>query len=92
MAELAHEGPQGLVKTRSLLRSKVRRVAEVFQGVFVCDGKCDCVPGAHFPTGVRGHAHPPEYFKNVGSLKPSFPHFETHFRQIETVFFCEFDI
>ena len=43
------------------------------------------------PRGVWGHAAP-ENFENVGSLKPNFPHFETHFRQIETVFICDFDI
>ena len=48
-------------------------------------------PEAPFPRGVRGHA-PPENFKNAGSLKPNFPHFETHSRQIETVFICDFDI
>ena len=41
--------------------------------------------------GVQGHA-PSGNFENVGSLKPNFPHFETHFRQIETVFICDFDI
>ena len=44
-----------------------------------------------FLGGSGGHA-PPENFENVGSLKPNFPHFETHFRQIETVFICDFDI
>ena len=27
----------------------VRRVVKIFQGVFVCDGKCDFAPEAHFP-------------------------------------------
>ena len=45
--------------------------------------------GGALTRGVMGHA-PPEIFENLGSQKPCFLHFETHFRQITNLFYSSF--
>ena len=59
-----------------------RRASKVSIGVFV-EPQILMSAGGALTRGVRGHA-PPEIFENLGSQKPHFLHFETHFRQITT--------
>ena len=65
-----------------------RRVAKVSIGVFV-EPQILLSAGGVLTRGVRGHA-PPETFENLGSQKPHFLDFETHFRQITTLFYSSF--
>ena len=70
------------------LSFEVRRVAKVLIGVFV-EPQILLSAGGALTRGVRGHA-PPESFENLGFQKPHFLHFETHFRQITTLFCSSF--
>ena len=65
-----------------------RRVAKVSIGVFV-EPQILLSAGGALTRGFRGHA-PPEIFENLGSQKPHFLYFETHFRQITTLFYSSF--
>ena len=65
-----------------------RRVAKVSIGVFV-EPQFLLSAGGALTRGVRGHA-PPEIFENLGSKKLHFLHFETHFRQVTTLFYSSF--
>ena len=65
-----------------------RRVANVSIGAFVEPQILLSARGA-LTKGVGGHARR-EIFENLGSQKPQFLHFETHFRQITTLFYISF--
>ena len=65
-----------------------RRVAKVLIGVFV-EPQILLSAGGALTRGVRGRASP-EIFENLGSQKAHFLHFETHFRQITTLFYSSF--
>ena len=65
-----------------------RRVAKVSIGVFV-EPQILLSAGGALTRGVRGML-PLEIFENLSSQKPHFLHFETHFRQITTLFYSSF--
>ena len=70
------------------LQINYRRVAKVSIGVFV-EPQFLLSAGDALTRGLRGHA-PPEIFENLGSKKLHFLHFETHFRQVTTLFYSSF--
>ena len=72
----------------SASESGQRRVTNVSIGVFI-EPQSLLSAGGALTTGVRGHG-PPEIFENLGSQKSHFLHFETHFRQITTLFYSSF--
>ena len=72
----------------SNIRTAYWRVAKVSIGVFV-EPHISLSAGGALTWGIRGHA-PPEIFENLGSQKLHFLHFETHFRQITTLFYSSF--
>ena len=77
-----------IVRISNFTQMRCRRVAKVSIGVFV-EPQILLSAGGALTREVRGHA-PPEMFENLGSQKPHFLHFETHFRQITTLFYSSF--
>ena len=76
------------ILTNLVFNTIFRRVAKVSIGVFVGPQILLSAGGA-LTRGVWGHASP-DIFENLGSQKPHFLHFETHFRQITTLFYSGF--
>ena len=75
---LASRNPPSPILISDFIPARVRRVAKVSIGVFV-ESQILLSAGGALTRGVWGDA-PPKIFENLGSQKPHFLHFETHFR------------